>query len=92
VVVASNVGGIPEIIEDGTTGFLINGYAPKNIAKTLLRVVDMRNNLPRIVVNARRKLETTFDFEETVIYWKNLYSFLLEHKTADELSDLIPHI
>jgi glycosyltransferase involved in cell wall biosynthesis len=92
VVVASNVGGIPEIIEDGKTGFLIDGYSPENIAKTLLRVTDMRNDLYRIVVNARGKLRTTFDLKKTVLFWKNLYSFVLEHKSADGLSDYIPHI
>jgi glycosyltransferase involved in cell wall biosynthesis len=92
VVVASNVGSIPEIIEDGKTGFLIDGYSPANIAKTLIRVVDMRNDLPRIAVTARRKIEMKFNFKETVLYWQNLYKFILEHHSVDGLSDLIPHI
>jgi len=92
VVVASNVGGIPEIIEDGKTGFLIDGYSPENIAKTLTRVLDYSNNLPRIVENARHKLEMVFNLEKTLSHWKNLYHFILEHPSTEGLSDLIPHV
>lgn len=92
VVVASNVGGIPEIIEDGKTGFLIDGYSPEGIAKTLNRVLDNSNNLSRIAENARLKLETVFNLEKTVVHWKNLYNFILEHHSAEGLSDLIPHV
>jgi len=92
VVVASNVGGIPEIIEDGETGFLIDGSFPENIAKTLTRVLDYSNDLPRIAENARHKVETVFNLEKTVVHWKNLYNFILEHNSPEGLSDLIPHV
>jgi len=92
VVVASNVGGIPEIIEDGKTGFLIDGYSPENIAKTLCRVVDRSNDLPRIALHARRKLETTFNLEQNILHWKNLYDFILENNSTEGLSDIIPHV
>jgi glycosyltransferase involved in cell wall biosynthesis len=92
VVVASDIGGISEIIEDGATGFLIDGYSPENIAKTLLRIVAMKNDLPRITLNARRKLETTFDIAKTVLYWKKLYSFVLQHNSVEGLSNIIPHV
>jgi glycosyltransferase involved in cell wall biosynthesis len=92
VVVASNVGGIPEIIEDGKTGFLIDGYSPESIAHALARVLENRNDLQRIAENARRKLTKLFNLENTVEHWKNLYHFILEHHSAEGLSDLIPHI
>lgn len=92
VVVASNVGGIPEIIEDGKIGFLIDGYSPENIAKTLLRVVDRENDLPGIALQARRKLETQFNLEQSILHWKNLYTFLLESKSDQGLSNIIPHV
>lgn len=92
VVVASNVGGVPEIIEDGKTGFLIDGYSPENIAKTLCRVVDRSNDLPRIAVNARRKLATTFNLEQSIVHWRNLYDFILENNSTEGLSGIIPHV
>lgn len=92
IVVASNVGGVPEIIEDGETGFLIDGYSPESIAYALTRVLEYRNDLQRIAENARRKLETVFNLEKTVVHWKNLYNFILEHHSTEGLSDFIPHI
>jgi glycosyltransferase involved in cell wall biosynthesis len=92
IVVASNVGGVPEIIEDGKTGFLIDGYSPENIVKTLNRVFDSSNDLPRIAENARHKVKTVFNLEKTVVHWKNLYHFILEHHSAEGLSDFLPHV
>jgi glycosyltransferase involved in cell wall biosynthesis len=92
VVVASNVGGIPEIIEDGKTGFLIDGYSPESIAEGFNRLLDNRNELPQIIINARDKLEKMFNLEKTILHWKNLYNFILEHNSAEGLCDLIPHV
>ncbi len=93
VVVASNVGGIPEIIEDGKTGFLIDGHSPENISRTLSSVVAKSDDLPRIVANARGKLEMSFSLEKAASYWRDLYRFILEnpHSTQTPMS-IIPHI
>ena len=93
VVVASNVGGIPEIIEDGETGFLIDGYSPESIEKALCRVVDKSDDLPRIVANARGKLEMSFSLEKAVSCWRNLYRFILENPSSTEPpTSIIPHV
>ena len=91
VVVASNVGGIPEIIEDGKTGFLIDGYSPESIAHAITRVLESRDDFQQIAKNARDKLETVFNLEKTIVNWKNLYNFIIKHHSAEGLSDLIPH-
>ena len=39
-VVASNVGGIPEMIEDGKTGLLIDPYKPKSISDAILKILS----------------------------------------------------
>jgi glycosyltransferase involved in cell wall biosynthesis len=92
VVVASSVGGIPEIIEDSITGFLIDGYSPENIVKTLLRVVERSDDLPNIAINARRKLDKTFKLEQSIFHWKKLYTFLFKKNSLEGLSDIIPHV
>ena len=92
IVVASNVGGIPEIIEDGKTGFLIDGYSPESIAHAITRVLESRNDFQRIAKNARDKLETVFNLEKTIVNWKNLYNFIIKHHSAEGLSDIIPHV
>jgi len=39
-VVASAVGGLPYVVDDGTSGLLVNGHEPGDFAKALLRVLD----------------------------------------------------
>ena len=92
VVVASNVGGIPEFIEDKETGFLIDGFSPENIAKALHRVVSSVDELPRVVANARRKLEMSFSLRKAVSSWRSLYEVILKNPSSKRLSDIIPHI
>jgi len=93
VVVASNLGGIPEIINDGETGFLIDGYSSENISSALSRVVAKRDDLSRIVANARAKLEMSFSLEKAASHWRNLYRFILENPSSTEPpTSIIPHV
>lgn len=93
IVVASNVGGIPELIEDGETGFLIDGYSPESIVKAICRVIDKSSDLPRIVANARGKLEMSFSLGKAVSHWRNLYRFILENPSSTEPpTSIIPHV
>jgi glycosyltransferase involved in cell wall biosynthesis len=49
-VLASSVGGIPDLIIDGETGFLLRDNSPSEIAQTIVRVVDD----PRLEIVAQR--------------------------------------
>ena len=39
-VVAADVGGLRYVVEDGVSGFLVDGWDPPDYAKALLRVLD----------------------------------------------------
>ena len=39
-VVASAVGGLLTLVDDGTTGFLVRGRAPEEFAKAIARILD----------------------------------------------------
>jgi len=63
-VIATNVGGIPEIIEDGKTGILINPADSQEIimaVKKLMEDEDLRKTLAQ---NLRQKILQEFSFEE----------------------------
>jgi glycosyltransferase involved in cell wall biosynthesis len=49
-VLASPVGGIPDLVTDGETGFLLRDNSPSEIAQTIVRVVDD----PRLEIVAQR--------------------------------------
>ena len=64
-VLATPVGAVPDIMEDGETGFIIEDNSPQCIAKGIIRVLD-HQNLKQIVQNARSVVEKEFSYEAAV--------------------------
>jgi glycosyltransferase involved in cell wall biosynthesis len=63
-VVAFATGGIPELIEDGRTGFLVHGRSPEVLAHRILEVLQNRDGLLNSVVrDARSKWTADFRIE-----------------------------
>ena len=63
-VVASNSGGIPEIISDGETGFLTPPSDPTKLAARILAAMTNPAALHRIAENARREVRERFTLEQ----------------------------
>ena len=63
-VVATRVGGVVDIIEDGRTGFLCAAGDPADMAEKILKVYD--DSAPRIAmaIAARRKVESDYNLEK----------------------------
>lgn len=77
-VIASDIGGIPEVVEEGQTGFLapvgdVDAMAERAIE--LLRDEDRRCQFGRA---ARERARTHFNYEEIVPQYEALYQSLLE--------------
>jgi glycosyltransferase involved in cell wall biosynthesis len=62
-VVASNVSGIPELVEDGSTGLLVPPGDARALADALRRVHDEPELALRLAARAREKVERDFDLE-----------------------------
>jgi glycosyltransferase involved in cell wall biosynthesis len=76
-VIATKIGGIPEIVEEGKTGFLIPPKNPIQIAdavKRLLKDSKMRKNMG---AEGRKKVKEKFSIKDTVHKIENLYYSLL---------------
>jgi glycosyltransferase involved in cell wall biosynthesis len=58
-VVASNVGGIPEIVEDGRSGLLV-GNSAQEIAAAILRLKNDTAFASRLAAYARQLVEERF--------------------------------
>jgi glycosyltransferase involved in cell wall biosynthesis len=56
-VVASRVGGIPDIVEDGKTGILVPSGDPERLAYALVRVLTDRGFAERLGAEARSAVE-----------------------------------
>jgi len=71
--VATRVGGIPELVEDGKTGFLVDRGDAKAIADRILKLaanVELRERMGRA---GREASVTRFDLEKNVARVVNLY-------------------
>jgi glycosyltransferase involved in cell wall biosynthesis len=64
-VLATPVGGIPDIIKDGETGFILEDNSPEGIAENVIRVLE-HQNLDEIVNNARNVIEKEYTYEAAV--------------------------
>jgi glycosyltransferase involved in cell wall biosynthesis len=72
-VVASDTGGIPEIVRDGTTGFLV---PPRNPAKAAERILQLLRDEPlrrRMGEEGRARVEDLFDLKRNVAQLIELY-------------------
>lgn len=76
--VASNVGGFPEIIEDGKTGILVEPANPTAIAEQVIKLInddDLRNKMGKA---AREKVIRDFDWnknvEQMIFEYENILS------------------
>lgn len=70
-VLATPVGGIPDIIKDGETGFIMEDNSPDCIAKNVIRALE-HPNLDEIAKNARKMIEKKYAYEVAVENYKNL--------------------
>ncbi len=55
-VISSNVGGIPYMIKDGVTGFLVNTNNPAQIAQKILWIMHHPEKTKEIIINASKEL------------------------------------
>lgn len=64
ICIGSNIPGITDLIEDGVTGYLIDGFAPEDIAAAIHRAWDARDSA--IGTRAREKIEARFGLQHYV--------------------------
>jgi glycosyltransferase involved in cell wall biosynthesis len=72
-VVATRVGGIPELIEDGETGFLVPRGDASQIADKISMLLANRSLRERMGSAARRVAEAKFDVRSNVAHLVRLY-------------------
>ena len=63
-VVATNVGGLPEIIEDGVSGLLVSPRNPEALAQAITRLIETRELRTQLGLAARARVEQKFTWEQ----------------------------
>lgn len=80
VVVATPVGGVPDLIKDGETGFIMENNSPECIAQNVIRALG-HPNLAETAQNARRVIEQEYSYEATVQKYRHaLHDLIGSHK------------
>ena len=74
-VVASKAGGIPDIVEDGVNGLLVEAGNPTALANSVARIASDDELREQLVRNATEKLKP-FEIEHTAKLYEKLYTRL----------------
>lgn len=81
-VVAGRVGGIPEIVQDGLSGFLIDPEAPEAIAEKVIELLMDPRARQRMGEEGRRFVETHYNNQLMVQRLERLYQGLMEGRKS----------
>ncbi len=75
-VIGSNIGGIPELVEDWKTGFLVEPGNPNQIAEKVIQILSDEKLLREMAVNARKRVEEKLKVENHVNNILRIYKSL----------------
>ncbi|RAU21947.1 glycosyl transferase [Paramagnetospirillum kuznetsovii] len=78
-VVASNVGGVPEIVFDGETGRLVPPAQPSALCEAMAQVMTDAETTARIAANARKMAEQTMRFDHRMAQTLETYRTAMTH-------------
>ena len=80
-VVTTRVGGNPEIILEGQTGYLVPDQNPEALAAAMLQMLGQRDQWPAMGELGRRRVEQQFEIRTMIRQYEELYSEVLGSRT-----------
>jgi glycosyltransferase involved in cell wall biosynthesis len=79
-VIATNTGGLPEIIEDGVTGLLIPPENPDPIANAIIRMAREKEEAKEMAARGKDKTLKNFTFQKMIDRTAEVYYNVLDKK------------
>ncbi len=79
-IVAAKVGGIPEVLQNGTTGLIVPPRDPESLAKAIKSLIDDEHRAKNIGNAARKFILENYSIKSTVQKWQTLYISILKTK------------
>jgi type III pantothenate kinase len=86
-VVASGVGGILEVVQDGITGFLVEPARPDQLAEKIRRLLDDPELARRMGRAGRARVEQQFSWDSVAERTERTYADAIEEFRRAEASD-----
>ena len=81
--VATRVGGIPEIVDDGITGYLVDATDRRAIANRMLQLADDGPLRRQMGIAGRRAVQSRFDLVDTVASHLAIFGVTEPHLSED---------
>ena len=78
-VVVTNVGGNPEVVVDGETGFLVPPKNPEKMAEAIITLLKNKELAKKMGVAGRKRVEEKFSLERMVREYEEIYRNLLKY-------------
>ncbi|MEM2294109.1 MAG: glycosyltransferase [Candidatus Aenigmatarchaeota archaeon] len=69
---AMPVGGIPDVIKEGVTGFLLKSNDPKHIANKIIELLSKPELLEKVSKNAYEYVREKFNYKKTLESWQKI--------------------
>lgn len=79
-IIATKVGGVPELIEDGVTGILVPPYDKEALVRAITTLINDKALAKKIGEAARRHAKEKLNFELMIKNITNLYNSFIESK------------
>lgn len=80
-VVATRVGGVPDVVEDGVTGFLVDPQDPNGLASAVAQLLDDPSRAAAMGRAGRERCRRKFSIENTTRQIEGLYEELYSAKS-----------
>lgn len=78
--IATRVGGVPQVVEDGHDGILVNPLDYKGIAEAIISLLGQRVNAEQIGAAARAKVMSEFSPEASLKQLNDIYASLIKKR------------
>lgn len=75
--IASNVGGLPDLVKDGQTGWLVPARSPHHLAKAILEALDNEDRAKEMASRGQLLADELFDVRNTARKVKEIYHTVL---------------
>ncbi len=80
-VVATSVGGVPELVQDGKTGYIVPPRNPEALALAMEKMMALSDEERfEMGKSGKAHIEANYSLERVVDQWEELYKELLQKK------------
>jgi len=79
LVLATRVGGIPDVIKHEKTGFILNSNDSRHIATQVLKLLNNFDHLESVRANAQRIIAENYTKKAAMKRWSRIFADVMEH-------------